>query len=67
MSQAGISTGRRVVPAKMNIYTVLAAVATVVLLAGLIFVMNYSSKLTGQGNPWHVEPATADQASVKAP
>lgn len=63
MSQAG----KRIVPAQMNIYTVLAAVATLVLIIGVAFVWNAAGQLTGQGNPWHVEPATADQSSVKAP
>ncbi len=68
MSQAGsASTGRRVVPAQMNIYTVLAMVATIALGVGVGFVWNISSKLTTQKNPWHVEPATADQASVQPP
>ncbi len=68
MSQAGgPSSGKRIVPAKMNIYTVLAAVATLVLLVGVGFVWNYSKQLTGQDNPWHVEPKTSDQQSVRAP
>lgn len=55
---------QRIVPAKMNIYTVLAVVATLVLLAGIGVVWSQSSKLTGQNNPWYVEPATANQQST---
>lgn len=68
MSQAGgPSVGKRVVPAQMNIYTVLAVVATLALLVGVGFVWKTSSELTGEKNPWYVEPDTADQASVRPP
>lgn len=66
MSQAGgPSASRRVVPAQMNIYTVLAVVATLALLVGIGFVWNVSSKITGQQNPWYIEPNTADQNSIQ--
>lgn len=66
MSQSGgPSAAKRVVPAKPNIYTVLAVVATVILGTGVGFVLNYSSKLTGEKNPWYVVPPTADQQSTQ--
>jgi hypothetical protein len=59
--------GKRVVPAQMNIYTVLAVVATLALIVGVGFVIKTASDLSGDKNPWHVEPDTADQASVRPP
>lgn len=66
MSQLGGSSNKRVVPASANIYTVLAVVATIVLIVGIAFVWKTAGEMTGQGNPWYVEPATANQASVTA-
>jgi hypothetical protein len=63
MNQAG----KRVVPAQMNIYTVLALVATLALGVGVAFVWKISSEHTGQKSPWYVEPKTKDQASVTPP
>ncbi|GEM_PF-2295869 len=68
MSQlGGSSSGKRIVPAQANIYTVLAVVATLVLIVGVVFVWKTAGEMTGQGNPWYVEPATANQASVTPP
>ena len=68
MSQAASpSANKRVVPAQMNIYTVLAVVATLALGVGIGFVWNISNKLTKQKSPWYVEPATSDQTSVQPP
>lgn len=66
MSQlGGASSGKRVVPAQANIYTVLVVIATLVLIVGIGFVWKTAGEMTGQSNPWYVEPATANQASVQ--
>ncbi len=62
-----MATAKRTAPASPNIYTVLAVVATLVLGFGVGIVINFSSKLTGQSNPWYVEPKTANQQSVVPP
>ncbi len=62
MTQFG--SGKRVVPPAMNIYTVLVLVAFLALAVGVAVVFNFSTKLSGQKNPWYVLPATADQQSV---
>lgn len=64
---------KRVVPARMNIYTVLSMVAFLALAAATIFVGSQSAEMTkgDQPNdgksPWYVVPATADSDSVKSP
>ena len=63
MNQA--ATGKKIVPAKMNIYTVLAVVATVALIIGIGFLWGANGKINGGKSPWYIEPKTADQNSVQ--
>lgn len=65
MSQFG--SGKRVVPPAMNVYTVLALVAFLALLAGVLFMVSFNGKLNGNKGPWYVEKATVDQQSVQPP
>ena len=55
---------KRVVPAGVNIYTVLTSITCIALLAATIFVFMKAKDLTGQDSPFYVEPLTQDQKSV---
>lgn len=64
---------KRVVPARMNIYTVLCLVAFLALAFATGFVWSQSVEMTKGdqpeegASPWYVVPATADSQTVKAP
>lgn len=59
MSQAasGSSRTRATVPPSSNVYTVLVVVAAVALAIGCGYLWVKNTSLTGQSNPFYIEPA----------
>ena len=70
MTQLGGPMPRRTVPARPNVYTVLAVVAFLALTAATVFVWTKNIEMTQSdqpkegSNPWYVVPQTQDQKSV---
>ena len=52
-------------PASSNVYTVLALIALLILIAGIVIVIMKAQEITGQSNPWHLVPTETALAWTK--